>query len=230
MDIIENMYLRVLFQFTHPEPQVIVGIIWLLIVVVALFRYIEFSFFTRVSWKWLVVVAVVLRIGYGATLTWLQYAQWESSSFTQTFLTQPLSKEAPLPLLLEWVRPSLEQPLGYFIFYVFGRFWINIIIILGLAGFFAALLKLRAYYRPWNFKEGEILAITLSLLVSGWPGVIVLLPLAFIFAIIFSVISSTFYGVSRIYLTPAFLVAAPVALLYGAAILKFVGLYALLKI
>lgn len=199
-----------------------------LIAVVALARYFEYSFFARVSWQWLVVGSIALHVLYGALLTWGQYAQWETSPFG--FLTQPLAKEAPLPLLLEWVRPSLEQPLGYFIFYAFGHFWINIMIIFGLAGFFALLLKLRAHYRPWNFKEGEIMAITLSLLVSGWPGVIVLLPLAFIFAIIFSVVSSTFYGVSRIYLTPAFLVAAPIALIYGVAILKFVGLYALLKI
>lgn len=203
-------------------------VLWTLIALVALARYFDCSFFARISWRSLVVIAIVLHVVYGALLTWGQYMQWEASPLG--LLSQPLPKEAPLPWVMEWSRSSLEQPLGYFAFYAFGRFWTNILIVFGLAGFFAILLKLRAYYRPWNFKEGEIMAITLSVLVAGWPGSIVLLPLAFTFAIIFSIISSTFYGVSRIYLTPAFLVAAPVALLFTAPILKFLKLYTLLKI
>ena len=211
-------------------PHIIAMVVWFIITVLSLLRYFNYQIFARISWKALLIVAVVLHIGYASLLTWGQYTQWGSDSITKVFLNQPLPQTVPLTPVLAWARPALEQPLGYFIFYVFGHFWISTILLFGIAGFFGMLLKLRSYYRPWNFKEGEIVVITLALLVSGWPGVIVLLPLAFVFAIIFSVVSSTFYGVSRIYLAPAFLVAAPVALFLGITILKFTELYTLFKL
>lgn len=218
--------MNILIQYPH----IVVLALWFLVSLLALLRYFNYPPIARLSWKMLLLSAIVLHVAYGLFLTWGQYVEWQSTPFTKTFLTQPLPSTVPLPFFLEWARPLFEHGPGYFAFYALGRFWINILIILGLTGFFAMLLKLRAYYRPWNFKEGEILAISLALLISGWPGVVVLLPLAFLFAVVFSIISSTMYGISRTYLTPAFLVAAPVALLLGTFILKSVKLYTLLKI
>jgi hypothetical protein len=218
--------MNILIQYPH----VIVMVLWFAIVACAILRYANYIFFTKVSWRALVTVAVSVHFGYGVLLTWGQYVQWGSDSVTKVFLEQPLPKVVPLTPFLEWLRPAFEQQLGYFMFYVFGHFWVNIILVLGLAGAFAMLLKLRAYYRPTNFKEGEIAMITLALLVAGWPGIIVAVPLAFIFAIVSSIFSSVFFNVSRIHLAPAFLVAAPVALISGITILKFAGLYTLLKL
>lgn len=218
--------IQILIQYPH----IIITVLWFLVSVSALLRYARYSFFSRVSWRALVVGAVVLHVVYIMLLTWGQHAQWASNPFTQTFLSKPLDPTVPLPFLLEWSRSFLEQPLGYFTFYVFGRFWLNVIILFGLTGFFVTLLLLRAYYRPFNFREGEIAAITLALLISGWPGVVVLLPLAFFFAVIFSIISLMLYRVSRIYLAPAFLVAAPIALVAGPFVLKFFKLYTLFKL
>ncbi len=213
-------------------PHIIALVIWTIIALVAVLRYFNISIFVRVSWGWLIVLTIVLHFAYAGLLSWGQYYVWSASSneFGQTLLSAPLAKEAPIPALLEWVRPHLEQPLGYFTFYVFTKFFLRMIILFGLTGLFVIFLKIRARYRPMNFAENDIASIALAVLLSGWPGVIVLIPLGFLCAIIFSLGARIFYGTERIYLPPAFLLAAPFALAFGGIVLTYFNLYSLLKL
>lgn len=204
--------------------------VWVVFAVIILLRYYSVSYIARVPWGVLVVVAIALHLGYVALLGVAQYELWGASEFTKDFLTQPLAADVPLPWVLELVRHWFEGPLGYFSFYVLGRFALSLGILFIIALFCFILLKIRARYRPRNFKEGDIPALTLAVLVSGWPGVVVLLPLGFIFALIISLGVKIMYGVDRIYLPPAFLVAAPIAFIFSEEILKLVNLYTVLKL
>jgi hypothetical protein len=197
---------------------------------VSLLRYFSVSIFARVSWKWLFVFVVVFYLSYGALLSWGQHFRWEGSALTRDLLVQPLSKDVPLPSLLEWTRPILEKEGGYFKFYAFGHFFLSSIFLFLVTGLFVLVLKLRARYRPINFAENDISAIAIAVLVSGWPGVIVLIPLGFLCAIIISLVSRVLYGTERVYLPPAFLIASPIALAFTVPILKYIHLYTLLKL
>lgn len=219
-----------MMQILLGYPHIIFLILWFGFFLLVFLRYLNYGWCARLSWKFLVVTAVALHLAYGVLLTWGQYVTWGGNPATRVFLEQPLPREVPLVAFLESARPLLEKPLGYFVFYAFGRFWVSIILLLGLTGFFATLLKMRAYCRPDNFRADEIAMITLALLISGWPGIIVLVPLSFCFAVVFSFFSSFFLRIPKVHLAPSFLFAAPLSLALGVPVLKFLELYTTLKL
>lgn len=212
------------------QSSVIVLAVWMIVALIATMRYFEMLIVARVSWRWLVGITIALHLGYAAFLTWGQYVVWKNNDLTKIFLTEPLSSDVPLPIIFEWVRPYFERPLGYFAFYSFGRFFSGLIALFTVTGLLVLFLKIRAQYQPINFAENDISAIALAVLISGWPGVIVLVPLGFLCAVVISLGARIFYGIERIYLPPAFLVAAPIALTWGVPILEFFDLYTLFKL
>lgn len=219
-----------MINFLVSYVHVVGFVFWLIFSGALLLRYYKVSFVARVPWWALILTAVTLHLGYVALLGVVQYELWSASEFTKEFLVQPLAADVPLPGILEWSRSWFDGSLGYFSFYVLGRFALSLGILFAITLFCFSLLKLRAYYRPLNFKEGDIPALVLAILVSGWPGVVVLLPLGFIFAVLISFVVKIIYGKERIYLPPAFLIAAPIAFMFSEEILKIVNLYTLLKL
>ena len=217
-------------DFFVAHIQVIAPIVWVLVALALILRYFKISFFSRVPWWGLAILVLCLHVGYTTFLSFGQYYMWSSSEFTQSFLTQPLAEDVQFPLLLEWTRPWFSGPLGYFGFYVIGRFVLSLAFLIAFTTAVLGLLMLRRKYRPHNFQEGDIIALTLAVLVSGWPGVIVLIPLGFIIAILISVGGKVLYGIERIYLPPAFLLASPIAFIFGIKILTVLHLYPLLKL
>lgn len=212
------------------QSSVIVFTVWIIVALIATMRYFKVSIFARVSWGRLVAITIALHLGYAAFLTWGQYVVWKNNEFTKIFLTEPISPDVPLPIIFEWARPYFERPLGYFAFYSFGRFFSGLLALFTVTGLLVLFLKIRARYRPINFAENDISAIALAVLISGWPGVIVLVPLGFLCAIAISLCARIFYGIERIYLPPAFLLVAPIALTFGVPILEFFDLYTLFKL
>lgn len=219
-----------MLNFLVNYPHVIMLVVWLCVAVILFLRYFKVWRFARISWTWILVGVVALHLVYAVLLTWGQYVEWGKMPFTKTLLAQPLPTPTPLAGALEWARPLFNQPGGYFAHMVFMKFYLNIIVLFALVGFFAMLLKLRAYYRPYNFQEGEVVAISVALLVAGWPGVIVLLPFGFTLAIVFSLASLLLFKTLRTYLAPAFLVLLPIVLVWGVPFLKATNLYTLLKL
>ena len=104
------------------------------------------------------------------------------------------------------------------------------IALLIIVGLFLLFLVVRARTHPINFREGDISMIVLAMLIAGWPGVIVLLPIGFVCAVLLSLVARVVYGVERTPLPPAFLLAAPFALLFAQPILTTLHLYNLLKL
>lgn len=219
-----------MIHFLASYIHIIAMIVWVFVAALLLLRYFKVKFFAQIPWWSIVVLVVLLHIGYVALLAFGQYELWASNEFTRDFLTQPLAQDVPFPAALEWARSWFEGPLGYFSFYVLGRFAMSLAILFGVTLACLGLLILRAKYRPVNFQKGDIFALTLAVLVSGWPGVVVLVPLGFIVAIGLLLVGRILYGVNRIYLPPAFLIASPVAFLFGVKILTALNLYTLFKL
>ena len=142
----------------------------------------------------------------------------------------PLSSEVPFPVYLEWARPFFEQQYGYFVLYSFQHFFLSTFALFIVTGLFYLFLVARARYRSFNFREGDIMLIVVAMLVSGWPGVMVLLPIGFVCAVLLSIVARILYGIERIPLPPAFLFAAPLALIFAVQILTTFHIATILKL
>lgn len=218
-------------NFVFANFNMVTLVVWLVFFCVVAVRILRPTWVKNVSYLWLVASAIALHLLYGVVATWGQSRAWAmGSDVTRALFSAPLPSEVPFPAYLEWVRPLLEHTHGYFVFYSFENFFLSTTTLFIVTGLFFLFLVARARYRAFNFREGDIMLIVLAMLISGWPGVIVLLPIGFISAIVFSVGARVAYGVERITLPPAFLVASPVALVFGGIILEYLHLYTLLKV
>lgn len=216
------------FIFAHMNA--IALSVWMVFFVFVLIRFIRPRLVKNISYKWLILGAVALHLFYAFFLTWGQYHIWAAANdFTRSLLLAPLPQEAPLPAILEWTRSYFSHPLGYFVYYAFGRFFFNILMLFTVAGGFYAVLKFW-HTRRNNFGEQGPELLCALMLIAGWPGVIVLVPLGFFIAVLFSVGSLVFLKKNEVSLHPAFLVALPVALVGGGAILNILHIYSVLKI
>lgn len=217
-------------NFIFANLNIITLVTWLTFFCVVMVRTLRPSLIKNLSYGLLVLVAASLHLLYGAVATWGQYRAWMSSDLTRLFLDMPLSSEVPFPLYLEWVRPFLENIHGYFAFYSFQNFFLSTMVLFIAVGLFFSFLILHARIQPNSFSKGDIILVVLAMLISGWPGVVVLLPIGFVCAVLISLISRIIYGIEHISLPPAFLVAAPIALLLAIPILTAFDLYPLLKL
>ena len=216
------------FIFSHLNA-ITLGI-WAIFFVVVLVRFIRPHWVKNISYVYLILIAIALHLFYAVFVTWGQYHLWSiSSDFTRMLLAAPLPLEVPLPWMLEYVRSYFEGPLGYFTYYAFGHFFFNILVLFLVTGFFYAIFKFWDLRKnSFQTKEPELLCVLM--LISGWPGVVVLVPLGFVFAIIYSAGSLVFFKKDQTSLLPAFLFATPIALMGGETILGLFNLYPLLKL
>ncbi|MEK7569137.1 MAG: hypothetical protein AAB497_03420 [Patescibacteria group bacterium] len=218
------------FNFIFSNFNMIALAAWIIFFCIVVVRFFRPFWVKNISYSWLAGIAVTTHLFFGIFLTWGQYIVWSKSEFTKIFLSSPLSPDVPFPSYLEFLRPLFDGAHGYFAFYSFQHFFLSTIALLIVTGLFYLFLVARARYRSFNFREGDIMLIVLAMLISGWPGVIVLLPIGLISAILLSLGARVLYGIERIPLPPAFLLAAPFALLFAIPILTALHLYPLLKL
>lgn len=217
-------------NFIFTNLNVIEIAVWVVFFFVVAVRYFHPFWVRNISYNWLAGIAVGMHILYGIIATCGQYLVWSKSEFTKVFLSSPLTKEVPFPSYLEFLRPLFDGANGYFAFYSFQHFFLSTIALIIVVGLFLLFLVVRSRTNPINFREGDIMLIVLAMLISGWPGVIVLLPIGLASAILFSIGARVFYGIERIPLPPAFLLVAPIALVYAVPILTALNLFPLLKL
>lgn len=219
-----------LLQFISPHLNTIALGIWIIFFFIVLVRFMRPRWVKNISYKWLMLGAVVLHIFYAVFVTWGQYHVWATGSdFTRILLASPLPLEAPLPVFLEYARSYFAGPLGYFAYYAFGRFFLNLIVLFFITGIFYAILKFGNLRRKSFGSDGPELLCVL-LLIVGWPGIVVLIPLGFLIAIFFSIMALLFFKKKQVSLLPAFLIATPLVLIGGKMILEILHLYALLSL
>ncbi len=203
---------------------------WVVFFCIVLVRFLRPDWVKNISYKWLVLSAVVLHIMYAMFVTWGQYHIWATSSdFTRALLAAPLPTEAPIPAILEFLRPYLSGSFGYFFYYAFGRFFLSMVMLFAVTGAFYTAIKFWHNKRN-NFGEQGPELLCVLMLIAGWPGIIVLGPLGFAVAILFSVGALVFLKKTQTSLLPAFLLVTPIALIASKPILDFLHLYSLLKV
>ena len=217
-------------DFIFSNLNVIEVAVWITFFFIVAVRYLRPFWVKNISYGWLVAGAVAIHLLYGIFATWGQYVVWGKSEFTKVFLASPLTGEVAFPAYLDFLRPLFDGSNGYFAFYSFQHFFLSAIALFIIVGLFLLFLLARSRTHPVNFREGDIMLIVLAMLISGWPGVIVLLPIGLVSAILLSIGARVFYGIERIPLPPAFLLAAPVAIIYAVPILTALNLYPLLKL
>ena len=219
-----------MFTFLINNANIIMIFVWEFIAIFALLRYFEFSFLKKISWNILIFIATTLNILYPILLSWGQYIVWTYTEITRVLLVSPLAPNVPLPWFASYLRPYLEQPHGYFVFYIFNHFFLTTIVLLLVVVFLFILLLIWSAYKPLNFKKGDIFAIVLSFLIVGWPGVIVLIPIVFLLLILLSLINKIRRKENNISLVFMFLFITPFVVLLTIPLLNIFNLYTLVKI
>src|SRR3989338_6082814 len=114
---------------------------------VAAFSYLNPLKNLQVSFKRLALYTIIFRASYAFALTAAQYRVWASEKLTQSFLTSPIAGDVPLPLFLKPFSGFFESGLGYFLFYSWGRFWMNVFLVLIIACAFWGFLRLLKRYK-----------------------------------------------------------------------------------
>lgn len=153
----------------------------------------------------LVIVAIVFRLVYALTISIAQYYIWHSQEFTR-FLLPPY------------------QSIKYFLFYSWGRFWMEHIIAFGATLVFYLFLKILQRYKERFLDKDEIMFGILIILLVGWPNAVVFMPLVFIAAVLVALLSILIFKGKNIGLCPAFIIAGIVTLIFGNTIVDIFGL------
>ena len=142
--------------------------------------------------KVLIYGALIFLFLYAGLLSVLQYQAWSNNEFTKVFLNFSLGGETDLPVVLKGFDSIFESKLGYFLFYSWGRFWINPLIVVLCAFAFYLFLKALKKYNERFFRDGEVEIGLLAALLSGWPEFVVFLPLAFLTTVLVSIFRLVF--------------------------------------
>lgn len=192
-----------------------------LILLLAAWRYFVGGSFPK--YKILIKSAIWFRVLYAIFLTASQYYLWSSNALSKFLLEMPLSESLPIPLVKAFPK-IFGSRIGYFIFYSWGHFFLNLFLSLFLAWLFYKFLLLLKKYQERFFEEGETRLGFVCALTAGWPGIIVFIPLAFALVVAASVLRAITLRESYTTLGTPFLIAAAAALWISPQILSFFGL------
>ena len=159
-------------------------------------------FHRQPSYKSLIVVLVGFRIFYAAFLTVIQYYAWSKGTLTKFLLNSP----------------------RYFLFYAFGRFWLNALIAIAAAFAFYLFLKFLKKYRERFFEESETELGFLAALLVGWPNFVIFVALVFVSVVLLAVFRRL--ALRKMYTTLGwpFLLAALLTLIWGSWLIQILHL------
>lgn len=149
-------------------------------------------FFLNAKINKIIALSIALiRAFYAVFLTIKQYDIWSENTATQIFLNSPLGQAVPIP---EIIKNSVifQNKFGYFIFYSYGRFWLDFIIIIICSAIFYSFLKLLRKYQERFFEQGEVELGLVASFTVGWPNFVLFLPLVFILVVIISIFRRLF--------------------------------------
>lgn len=163
------------------------------------------------------------RVFYALASTVTQYFVWARNPATRVFLDQGIPEWSPIAKELSWF-PFLFQKFGYFLFYSYGRFWLNVFIVALCAGAFYLFLKALAKWKKRFFEEGEIELGALAVFIVGWPNFILFLFFAFLSVIFISLFRLVFFKEAYTTLGAPFLLATIIVFLFGNTLIVLTGL------
>jgi len=183
--------------------------------------------FSRLNYKSLIWAVFGFKLLYASVETFGQYYVWSGSGFTRLFLDK---NALNLDLLKEFSGKLfifLNNRFGYFLFYSWGRFWMEIAVSLAAALAFYLFLVFLKKHKERFFEEGETELGFLLALMVGWSNFIIFLPLVFLSVVIVSIFKKLIFKEAYTTLGAPFLLAALIVLLFGGYIVDILGLTAL---
>lgn len=202
---------KVIIEFVSKTifPDIFFGIIFL----IAVFFYIKKYSFDNVGQKYkkLIFLTIIFRLFYAILLTGIQYYVWTQSEFTKIMIDAPTGG-------------IFNGKYGYFLFYSFGRFWLNTIILIVMAYVFYLFLIFLKKYRERFFDEGEIELGFLAVLIVGWPNFVIFMPFVFMFVVLISIFKMIFLKEHYTTLGLPFILAMLTALIFGNKLAIFLNL------
>lgn len=107
--------------------------------------------------KWFLrifVFMILFRVFYAALSTFGQWYVWRGNEIGLYFLRAPSEV---------WPR------LGYFVFYVFGHFWLSVLLSIVLAAIIFVAGMIAHHYRPAMISKTETILIGACAAILGWP-------------------------------------------------------------
>lgn len=159
----------------------------------------------------LIIAVVSFRIFYAVALTLVQYYVWSQSELTKILTQSPLSDSVPLPVF-DFI---FSGRLGYFLFYSYGRFWLNAVVSIFAAFCFYLFLKTLKKRKERFFESGETELGFLAALIVGWPNFVVFLLLVFVLVILISIFRGIFLKEAYTALGWPFILTTLIVLFFG---------------
>lgn len=168
---------------------------------------------------------------YGSVLTFLQRAVWVADPSMKPFLALPIDGATPFPWWLLWMRPLFEYPGGAFAFFAWGHFWFAIVLSFMFAFLvYGVFFFIARKYQDRITKE-DLLIVLITTLVVGWPRATMVVPLALILTVFFTILPALQKKPTPVWVFgSAFLLAAISAFFFGEQALRALDLYTLLRV
>ena len=174
---------------------------------------------------WVVAGIVILfKFLYAAFLSVAQYYIWSQSKFTEVLVSSPLSEKVPETFITKLLSPLFKSSIGYVAYYSYGRFFLNVIVVLIVSFSFWAFLRILKRHKERFFEEGEVEFGLVCALIAGWPGFIVFIPLTFISVVIVSIFRGIVW--KEVYTTLGYplMLATLITLIFGNYLIEILNL------
>ncbi len=127
----------------------------------------------------LVIAAIGFKILYAGFLTWGQYVIWKAGGLSSVLLTEPLKKiPADFANSMPWL---FDVKGGYFSFYSFNHFWLEVLLTLVLSFAFYFILLTLKKKNPRFLTVADARLGLVGGIAAGWPGFVVFFVLFLLF-------------------------------------------------
>ena len=192
--------------------------------IAALKRFYNSDLISKISYRSLIWLVLGFKVLYASIETFSQYYVWSSNGFTKLFLDQniiDLNIAQDFFGKMTWI---FDNRFGYFLFYSWGRFWLEIAVSLAAALAFYLFLRFLKKHKERFFEEGETELGFLLALMVGWSNFIVFIPLVFLSMVLVSIFRMLAFKETHTTLGAPFLLAALIVLLFGNYFINILGL------
>ncbi len=176
------------------------------------------------NYKFLIIFTIVFKTLYALLYSFGYYYVWSGEAVSEVLLNSPLNSNVPPSIVTKLFPTLFASDLGYFFYYVYGRFFINLFLAVGIAYAFWAFLRFLKKYKDRFFEAGETELGLLCALIVGWPNFLVFIPIVFLSIIIVSILRGIFLKEAYTTMGWPFLLATFVCLIAGNWLIQILNL------
>lgn len=203
MKILEYLFFNQLLVWL---PLIFSFLILIIIVIKCFFD--NFRPFAALKWltfKRLILILIGGNIFFNLVLSISQYYAWLNSSLGR-FLLPP------------------HTSFFYFFRYIFFHYWTADIICLLLGILIYLILRFFKKFKDKAISFEELSLVFLICLLSGWPKMLIFIPLFFLLTLVYSLISITIFKTNRIITKKVLALTAVIVFFLGFYLIKFFNL------